>query len=376
MREINSFQKFNINSQLVSKTYDYTIELKDGTKLVDTLSGLWCTPLGYSQDTLKTAAYEQSLINPYYNNYLHTNNEVTEQFAIELCEITDTERVYFTTSGSAAVETAIKIALHINPSTNQCIVCKHSYHGSTILSANASDHKINKWAGNIQDPLVTHKFANAEELEQLINLDVAFIIVEPIIAAGGVYQHSPEVFKLLKQAQDQDILIIFDETVTGFGKIGPMFAQDHYNFKPDILVLGKGISNGYFPLSATLLNKKVSDQIKFFNHGFTASGHPIGSAVGLEMLKLCKKGFDHSRFDIHLSHEKLVEHRHIGCMGAIQFTRMSQAFKFIRVMREKGYMLEVGSENVSSVCYCLPYIMSDHDYKQFMHTISETMDQI
>ena len=83
-------------------------------------------------------------------------------------------------------------------------------------------------------------------------------------------------WQVLKEYQANDGIVIFDETVTGFGKLGTMFAFEKFNFNPDIIVLGKGITNGYFPMGACLINERIEKTLKMFNHGFTYSGHPSG----------------------------------------------------------------------------------------------------
>lgn len=374
MKEISSFAKMHSENSIVEEAYDYFVKLKSGKIITDTMSGLWCSPLGYSQQFIKDAAYQQSLKNPYYSNFLGTNNEITEQYAESLCDAVNMDRVYFANSGSAAVETAIKISTHVS-GIPAGIVSKHSYHGSTILSANASDQEINDWA-KMNDPLDVYKFGNADELEELIEKDVGFIMIEPVVAAGGVYAHEPKVFDLLRTAQSKGIIVIFDETVTGFGKLGNLFAKDYYNFQPDIIVLGKAISNGYFPLSACLITNEIASRIKFFNHGFTFSGHPVGSAVGLAMLEYCKNGFDHSRLQTPINDSSIIEHRQQGCMGAIEFERRTRSMKFVRTMRNKGYMVEEASENINSVVYCIPYIISDDDYNKFIDVVKETLNEV
>ena len=259
-------------------------------------------------------------------------------------------RVYFTNSGSAAVETAIKL------SGKQVAVCgKHSYHGSTILSANASDQDINKF-WNIQNPMSVHKFDGADQLASICKglFDLSFVIIEPVIGAGGVYEWQPEVWNILKEYQQKGGVVILDETVTGFGKLGTMFAFEKYNIEPDMIILGKGITNGYFPMGACLINERIEKTVKMFNHGFTYSGHPIGCAVALETLKEIDK--------LDLEHKQINGiTRQYGCMGAIDFETPKQSLTFIKKMREKGYILEDGSENVSTAVFCLPYIFKDHN---------------
>lgn len=371
MKEIHSFSKTNLSAQKVTRTFDFLFETTDGKIYKDTMSGLWCSPLGYSNTNIKNAINRQLTINPYSSNFLGTSNEISEEYCEKLCRITKMDKVYLTNSGSSAVETAIKIATVVS-GKNTCIVAKHSYHGSTVLSASASDQSINSWPV-ITEPLVTYKFSNSNELKELLEKDIGFVLIEPVIGAGGVYEHEPKTFELLKQYQQQGGIVIFDEIVTGFGKTGEWFAKDTYNFNPDILVLGKAISNGYFPLAACCVTNNIFDNIKFFNHGFTFSGHPVGSAAGLALLDELNT-FDHSRFNNPLVHEKIKEHRIVGCMGAIEFNKKTDAIRFKHNMRHKGYILEEASENINSVCYCLPYIFNDEVFKEFIFSIGQVLN--
>lgn len=371
MREIHSFSKTHLSTPKVIRTFDFFVETTDGSLFKDTMSGLWCSPLGYSNTNIKNAINQQLTINPYSSNCLGTNNEISEEYCEKLCAFTKMDRVYLTNSGSSAVETAIKIATVVS-GKNTCVVAKHSYHGSTVLSASASDQSINNWP-TINEPLTSYKFSNSAELKELLEKDIGFVLIEPVVGAGGVYEHETETFNLLKKYQKQGGIVIFDEVVTGFGKTGHWFAKDKYNFNPDIIVLGKAMSNGYFPLAACCVTNNIFDNIKFFNHGFTFSGHPVGSAAGLALLDELNT-FDHSRFNKPLVHEKIKEHRIVGCMGAIEFNKKTDAIRFKRNMRQVGYILEEASENINSVCYCLPYIFKESDFEEFRSVMGQIIN--
>tara|TARA_B110000444_G_scaffold258328_1_gene298943 strand:+ start:1520 stop:2614 length:1095 start_codon:yes stop_codon:yes gene_type:complete len=349
-KEILSFSKIHIGAeQVITAKYDELL-MSDGRVYKDTMSGLWNVPLGYSNENIKQSMINQLVKLPYTSNFSGYHSETTEKYANEICKRTNMSRVYFTNSGSAAVETAIKL------SGKQVAVCgKHSYHGSTILSANASDQDINKF-WNIQNPMSVHKFDGADQLASICKglFDLSFVIIEPVIGAGGVYEWQPEVWNILKEYQQKGGVVILDETVTGFGKLGTMFAFEKYNIEPDMIILGKGITNGYFPMGACLINERIEKTVKMFNHGFTYSGHPIGCAVALETLKEIDK--------LDLEHKQINGiTRQYGCMGAIDFETPKQSLTFIKKMREKGYILEDGSENVSTAVFCLPYIFKDHN---------------
>ena len=146
-----------------------------------------------------------------------------------------------------------------------------------------------------------------------------------------------------------------------------MFAFEKYNIEPDMIILGKGITNGYFPMGACLINERIEKSVKMFNHGFTYSGHPVGCAAALETLKEIDK--------LELEHKQINGvTRQYGCMGAIDFETPRQSLTFIKKMRELGYILEDGSENVSTAVFCLPYIFKDHT--EFEEAIKCTITDI
>ena len=364
MKEILSFKKLNSKVEQVVRAESYQLYLKNGKVLNDTMSGLWCVPLGYSNKDIKDEMIKQLNLLPYGTNFLGRQNEITEVYAEEICKAANMDRVYFTNSGSTAVETAIKITKR-----KKAIVSKRSYHGSTILSACVSDQKINE-SWNLNSPIDVLKFNDAEDLENILKKNTdAFVLLEPVVAAGGVYEHSKEVFDVCKKYQQKNVPIIFDETVTGFGKLGTLFAFQKYDISPDLIVLGKSITNGYFPMGACLTKNHMLDNINFFNHGFTYSGHPIGCAVALKVLQLLKNNnnfFNHNKF----YKEKNIT-RQIGCMGAIDFDSSKKSLTFLKNMLNEGYILEYGSQNINTIVYCLPYIMVSEDYSKFLKTINE-----
>jgi len=348
IKEILSFSKIHIGAeQVVTAKFDELL-MSDGKIYKDTMSGLWNVSLGYSNDNIKQAMMNQMVKLPYASNFSGYHSKTAEEYASLLCDRTNMSRVYFTNSGSAAVETAIKLT-----GRNIAVCGKHSYHGSTILSANASDQDINKF-WNIKNPLDVYKFNSPETLKIACAITDSFVIIEPVVGAGGVYDWSDDIWTILKEYQTKGGIVILDETVTGFGKLGTMFAFEKINFNPDMIILGKGITNGYFPMGACLINERIEKSVKMFNHGFTYSGHPVGCAAALKTIKEIDK--------LDLKHKQIKgATRQFGCMGAIDFETPKQSLTFIKKMREKGYILEDGSENISTAVFCLPYIFNDHE---------------
>ena len=348
IKEILSFSKIHSGAeQVITAKFDELL-MSDGKIYKDTMSGLWNVSLGYSNDNIKQAMMNQMVKLPYASNFSGYHSKTAEEYASLLCDRTKMSRVYFTNSGSAAVETAIKLT-----GRNIAVCGKHSYHGSTILSANASDQDINKF-WNIKNPLDVYKFNSPETLKIACAITDSFVIIEPVVGAGGVYDWSNDIWTILKEYQTKGGIVILDETVTGFGKLGTMFAFEKINFNPDMIILGKGITNGYFPMGACLINERIEKSVKMFNHGFTYSGHPVGCAAALETIKEIDK--------LDLKHKQIKgATRQFGCMGAIDFETPKQSLTFIKKMREIGYLLEDGSENISTAVFCLPYIFNDHE---------------
>lgn len=339
MKEIGSFVKPSITPEQIEKAIDYTIYL-DNKPYKDTMSGLWCTPLGYSVESIKSAIQKQLADLPFYNNYFESQCTVTEQYAERLCDLTEMDRAYFSLSGSAAVETAIKLAHHQRP-TGKCCVFRRSYHGASVLSGHTSDYDLHSFH-KMKSPIDVYYYEPGMDLSEM-----SFVLIEPIICAGGVHVHDRSVWIDLLGYQLQGGIVIFDETVTGFGKTGTLFAKQWTEIEPDIMILGKAITNGYLPYAATLMKKKLVPQ-KTFEHGYTCSGHPVCSAAAMAMLD------ELYRYEFRDDY-----------MGAFQFDTIRRALKFKKSMKKSGYITELSSSDATRVVYCLPYIMTEEDREKF-----------
>lgn len=339
MKELGSFVKPTISAEQIVATENYHIHTVENT-YIDTMSGLWCTPLGYSNENIKRSIIAQLEVNPFYNNYFETQCDITEHYAQSICEETDMDRVYFSLSGAAAVETAVKLAHHQRP-TGKCMVMKRSYHGATVLSGYTSDYNLHEFH-KMKSPIEVHYF------EGHIPDDMSFILLEPVICAGGIHEHNLETWESIKRYQERGGIVIFDEIVTGFGKTGTMFAKEWVGFDPDIMTLGKAITNGYMPFAATLMKDHIVPK-KTFEHGYTCSGHPVASSAAMAALNEFRKiEFDQDY------------------LNARQFDTIRDSLKFKRKMKKLGYIVELSSSDAKRVVCCLPYIMTSDDKKQFM----------
>lgn len=294
----------------------------DGKQILDGMSGLWCTNLGYSQPTIVEAVKNQLETLPYYNNFFNCSNQPAIEMATALTEImpANINRIFFTNSGSEANDTNIRLVhryfdLLGKPEKKIILSRENAYHGSTIaagsLGGMSGMHKqfttlpyIQHIAqpywfeeGSDQDPDafgLRVASALAQRIDELGSDKVAAFIAEPIQGAGGVIippaTYWPAVQKIL---DERDILFISDEVICGFGRTGNWFGCETFGTKPDLITFAKGVTNGFQPLGGVGVGDKIADVLTTsggeFTHGFTYSGHPVACAAGLATLALYKK---------------------------------------------------------------------------------------
>lgn len=301
------------------------ITLKDskGKEYRDYISGLWNLSLGYSNEKIKNSIKQQLDRLPYVNLF-SLSNDTAKELAEKLYELTDKEYVktIYTCTGSESVEVAIKLAhkyqyISKNKKKKNIAVFDISYHGSYYgsMSASGMDYKyIKDGYGEIlsnfrylKAPVCNCCKANSikascmkvfmEEISSFIKEygdELAAFILEPVLGSGGVIDIPLEYMKEIKSACDEkDILLIFDEVATGFCRTGKMFAYERLGIKPDILLLSKGINNGYVPMGATLINQRVLDIFNsvedIFIHLSTQNGNPLCCASGLSTIKILEE---------------------------------------------------------------------------------------
>lgn len=287
-----------------------------GRKIIDGLSGGYCTNIGYGNERICNAAYKAMQSLSYGINFGRKTDRWTAGLSKKLSLITPEsfQHFFFSSTGSDAVESSIKMALYYwrlrgQPKKRQVIVRQHSYHGNTLFATGLSGiGSFPNPIGSVTDLIsITDSpywyaygrgrsqkefgLEAAAALEQKI-LDVgaeniAAFIGEPIQATCNVIIPPMSYWSEVRRICDQyDILLIADEVVTGLGKTGYMFGFQAFDFEPDLFVMAKGLSSGYFPVSSVAIGEKVSEVLQAsdepFPHGYTNCGHPVGSAVVLE----------------------------------------------------------------------------------------------
>ncbi|MEE2878203.1 MAG: adenosylmethionine--8-amino-7-oxononanoate transaminase [Pseudomonadota bacterium] len=294
----------------VRSTDGSTLIMEDGRQLIDGVGSWWTSVHGYNHPSLLKAAHQQLDQMPHVmlGGLAH---QQAYRLAARLAQLTpgSLSKVFFTESGSVAVEVAMKVAVQYamnrtGERRTRFVSFKGGYHGDTFATMSVCDpeegmHSL--FAGVVPEQYVV-EIPDTEEreaaLEQVLEShdDIAGIIIEPLIqGAGGMRMHSPDVLKTIRQLADKHgVLLIFDEIFTGFGRTGEMFAANRAGVTPDILCLGKALTGGVTPLAATIATREVYAAFHTDSagdalmHGPTFTGHAVGCAVanaGLDLFE-------------------------------------------------------------------------------------------
>ena len=309
-------------SRIITRADGIYIWDSDRNKILDGMAGLWCVNLGYGQQALIEAAYRQMQELPYYNSFFQTAHPPAIELAELLCDISPErfKHSFFTGSGSEANDTVIRLVrrywdLADQPDKQIIVSRKNAYHGSTIAAASLGGMTEMHKQGSLPIPHIVHieqpyyfglggglspeefGLQQARLLEQKIQElgkeNVAAFIGEPVQGAGGVIippdSYWPEIQRICKE---NDILLIADEVITGFGRLGEWFGSTYFGIEPDLMSFAKGVTSGYLPLGGVLISDRVANVIidngGEFAHGFTFSGHPVACAVALANIRILR----------------------------------------------------------------------------------------
>lgn len=295
----------------------------EGHKILDGMSGLWCTNVGYGRKELAEAAYEQLLELPYYNTFFKTTTPPAAKLAAKVASLLpdNMNHVFFSGSGSEANDTNLRLARHFwqlegKPNKKIIISRENAYHGSTIAGASLGGMSaMHKQAGleisGIEHVMQPYWFGEGGDMtpdefglyaakkveEKILEVgadNVAAFIGEPVQGAGGVIIPPKTYWAEINRICEQyDILLICDEVICGFGRTGNWFGHQTLGIKPDIVTMAKGLSSGYLPISASGVGDRVYNTLyekggEFF-HGYTYSGHPAAAAVALRNIEIMER---------------------------------------------------------------------------------------
>ena len=297
----------------------------DGNKVLDGTAGLWCVNAGHGRKKIAQAV-ERQLATMDFAPTFQMGHPIAFDFAAKLAQhapggaTAKLDRIFFTGSGSESVDTALKIAIAYQRAIGQgtrtrVIGREKGYHGVGFggisvgglvnnrrvfpqIPADHMRHTLDVERNAFSKSLPAHGVELAEDLERLVALHgaetIAAVIVEPMSGSAGVILPPKGYLERLRAIADKHgILLIFDEVITGFGRLGTPFATDYFGVVPDLITTAKGITNGTIPMGAVFASRKVHDglmtgpdnQIELF-HGYTYSGHPVACAAGLATMEI------------------------------------------------------------------------------------------
>jgi len=319
---------------VISKAKGVWVWDVEGKKYIDMLSSYSAINQGHLNDRIVKAALDQ--IKRVTLTSRAFSNDRMGPFLKKLCEVSGMEMALPMNTGAEAVETSIKLARRyahqkkgIPESEGEIIVCENNFHGrTTTIISFSSDPDSKKGFGPFTPGFVTIPYDDIPVFKKAINPKTIGILVEPIQGEAGINVPSPGYLKdLRKTCSEKGILLMIDEIQTGFARTGRMFAFEHEGIKPDVLMVGKALGGGLYPVSACLSSRGIMSVFTPGSHGSTFGGNPLAAAIAEESLNV-------------LVDEKLAD-RSIE-MGAYFVKRLKEIkSKKIKAIRAKGLLIGV-----------------------------------
>ncbi|HEV2604603.1 MAG TPA: aspartate aminotransferase family protein [Microvirga sp.] len=403
--------------------YYYGLE---GEAVLDGSAGLWCVNAGHGRREIIDAVERQLTQLDFAPSY-QFGHPAAFDLADQLSTIAPLglDRVFFTNSGSESVDTALKIALAYQRMIGQgtrvrLIGRERGYHGSGFGGMSVGGITNNRRAFGLHLTGVdhlrhTHDLARnafsrgepkhgvelADDLEGLVALHgadtIAAVIVEPVSGSAGVLVPPRGYLKRLRDiCTRHGILLIFDEVITGFGRLGRPFAADYFGVTPDIITAAKGLTNGTIPMGAVLVRREIHDalmvgphsQIELF-HGYTYSGHPAACAAGLATLEIYRSENLLTRVESLAQHwenalhslrgrPNVVDVRTLGLMGAVEFaprpgTPTARAYDILVECFRTGLFLRQAGE---AVALSPPLVIEPHEIDRIIDILDQAITQV
>ena len=315
-------------SRVIVRADNIYIWDSEGHRLLDAMSGLWCVNVGYGRRELADAAHHQMMTLPFYNSFFQTTNVPAVTLAARLAALAPVvgdcrfEHVFYSSSGSESNDSNVRMVRRywdlLGQPRRKVIIGRHNaYHGSTMAGASLGGMSGMHAQGDLPIPNITHieqpyffelgrPGESAQEFgvraagwleEKILALGpdtVAAFIAEPVQGAGGVIIPPPTYWPEIQRIVDKyGILLISDEVICAFGRLGHWFAYEKFGYRPDLVTFAKAVTSGYIPLGGVMVGQRVAQVLiekgGEFNHGYTYSGHPVACAVALANLDVMER---------------------------------------------------------------------------------------
>ncbi|KAB7615079.1 aspartate aminotransferase family protein [Verminephrobacter eiseniae] len=315
-------------ARVITRAQDIYVWDSEDRRMLDAMSGLWCVNVGYGRKELADAASQQMMTLPYYNSFFQTTNVPAAKLAAKLAALAPDvgersfKHVFYSSSGSESNDSNVRMVRRYwdllgQPQRKTIISRMNAYHGSTMAGASLGGMRDMHAQGDLPIPGITHIgqpyfFENGAPGESAEDFGVraagwletkilevgaekvAAFIAEPLQGAGGVIippaSYWPEIQRIVDK---YGILLISDEVICAFGRLGHWFGYEKFGYKPDLITFAKAITGGYIPLGGVMVGNRVAkvliEQGGEFTHGYTYSGHPVACAVALANLDIMER---------------------------------------------------------------------------------------
>ncbi len=421
-----SNKDYKSSPRLLASARDMHYMTPGGRKILDGTAGLWCCNAGHGRTRIAEAIKAQADKMDFAPTF-QLGHPAPFELAKRLADLApgDLDHVFFTNSGSESADTALKIALayhnvrgkgskfrligrergyhgvNFGGTSVGGIVKNRQFYGSLIAGVDhirhTHDHEHQAWTKG-EPEWGAHL---ADDLERLVALHdastIAAVIVEPVAGSTGVLVPPKGYLKRLREICDRhDILLIFDEVITGFGRLGASFASEHFDVMPDMMTTAKGLTNATVPMGAVICSKKVHDAfmagssagIELF-HGYTYSGHPLAAAAGIATLDLYREEglFERARdlagywqdalWSLEGGHH-VIDLRNIGIMAGIELEPRpgqptARAMETFHKCFDDGVLIRVTGDTIA----LSPPLIAEHSHvDQIFETIGSTLKTI
>jgi beta-alanine--pyruvate transaminase len=419
-------RQFKGKPRLLVAAKDMHYTTIEGRQVLDATAGLWCVNAGHGRKKI-VEAVQQQIAKLDYAPAFQMGHPLAFELASKVVQLLpgDFDHVFFTNSGSESVDTALKIALAYHRAKGQgarqrLIGRERGYHGVGFGGISVGGIVSNrKFFGSLLSGVDhlphTHAPAKnaftrgepehgaelADELERIVTLHdastIAAVIVEPVAGSTGVLMPPKGYLKRMREICDKHgILLIFDEVITGFGRLGASFATEYFGVKPDMITCAKGLTNGSIPMGAVICRKGIYDAfmdapdntIELF-HGYTYSGHPVASAAGIATLEIYKeeglfeRARDLSGYWQDAVHSlkglpNVIDLRNLGLIGAIELEPRAgkptaRAFEAFLNCYEKGVLIRTTGDIIA---LSPPLIVEKGHIDQIFGTIAEVLKKL
>jgi adenosylmethionine-8-amino-7-oxononanoate aminotransferase len=370
-----------------------------GNRYVDGLASLWYCNIGHGRAEMVEAVNAQMRKVAGFHTFDRFTNEPAEALTARVAALAPMPgaRVFLTTGGSEAVDTAMKLARLAHhragaPERTLVVSRRPSYHGVTYGGMSATGLPLNQQGfGPLLPDVEQVAYDDLEELDRLLaerGDELAAIIAEPVIGAGGVYPPSPGYLTALRFRCDQHGgLLILDEVICGFGRLGRWWGADHYGVQPDLVTFAKGVTSGYLPVGGVLVGERVrrpleADATLVLRHGHTYGGHPTACAAALANLDIIEreglveraaKVGDRLATGLQslVDGDTIVEARGAVAVWAVGLGSGVDAMEVREELLARGVIARpIGT---STVAYCPPLVIDDADLDQCVEATGEAV---